>query len=63
MSDELYARVQSAIQPGDQINTLANNRANRIAGVCRTGVLVETARSDELGTGPQEIPAWMIERG
>lgn len=63
MSDELYARVQAAIQPGDEIYTLANNHVNRISGVHRTGVLVETARSDELGIGPQEVPAWMIEDG
>jgi hypothetical protein len=60
MSDALYARVESVIAPGEEIETLANKQINRIAGLDRTGVFVETARSKERGTGPQHVPAWMI---
>ena len=61
MSDDLYARVNAAIQPGSEIETVANKQINRIAAIDRTGVHVETARSDKRGTGPQFVPGWMIE--
>lgn len=60
MSDALYARVESVIAPGEEIETLAHKQINRIAGLDRTGVYVLTARSKERGTGPQHVPAWMI---
>lgn len=62
MDDELYDRVNAAVRPGDEIQTLAVKKINRIAGVDRSGVSVETSRSKELGSGPQHVPAWMIVR-
>lgn len=58
--DDLYDRVTAAIGIGDEIETLSIKRRNRIAGIDRTGVWVETARSNERGSGPQLVPAWMV---
>lgn len=58
--DDLYDRVRDAICIGDEIETLSIKRRNRIAGIDRTGVWVETARSKERGSGPQLVPAWMV---
>ncbi|MCG7598098.1 hypothetical protein [Mycobacterium sp. PSTR-4-N] len=62
MDSDLYERVAAAVQPGDEIETIANKQINRIAAVDRQGVDVETARSGRLATGPQHVPAWMIVR-
>jgi hypothetical protein len=61
LDGELYERICSAVKPGDEITTLSNKHVNRIASLGRSGVFVETARSDARGTGPQLVPAWMIE--
>lgn len=45
---------------GDEIETLGIKRVNRIAAVDPSGVYVETTRSQERGSGPQRVPAWMI---
>lgn len=58
--DDLYDRVTAAIGIGDEIETLSIKRRNRIAGIDRTGVWVETERSKERGSGPQLVPAWMV---
>jgi hypothetical protein len=58
--DELFNRVRSVVESGDEITTLSNKRPNRIVSIDRSGVSVETLRSDRLGTGPQIVPAWMI---
>lgn len=60
LSDDLFARVCEAIKPGDEIETLSRKRTNRIAAVHRSGVTVESVRSENRGTGPQLVPAWMI---
>ncbi|WP_255506419.1 hypothetical protein [Mycolicibacterium sp. 018/SC-01/001] len=62
MGSDLYDRVAAAVQPGDEIETIANKQINRIAAVDREGVYVETDRSKRLGTGPQYVPGWMIVR-
>jgi hypothetical protein len=61
LDGELYERVCSAVRPGDEITTLSNKRVNRIASLGPPGVFVETSRSDARGTGPQLVPAWMIQ--
>jgi hypothetical protein len=58
--DELLERVQSVVEPGDEISTVSNKRPNRIVAIDRLGVSVETLRSDRRGSGPQLVPAWMI---
>jgi hypothetical protein len=58
--DTLLERIHSAVQPGDEIFTLANQRPNFIAAIGREGVWVQTLRSKSLGSGPQLVPAWMI---
>ena len=60
LDDELFDRVRAAIKPGDEITTLSNKRPNRAVAVERSGVSVETLRSERLGSGPQTVPAWMI---
>ena len=61
MSDALYALVADTISVGQVIETLARKQTNYIAGIDRPGVYVETERSKVRGTGPQHVPAWMID--
>lgn len=58
--DELFDIVTGAVQAGTVVLTLSTKKLNRITGVDRQGVLVETERSLGLGSGPQRVPAWMI---
>jgi hypothetical protein len=58
--DELFNRVLSVVESGDEITTLSNKRPNRIVSVDRSGISVETLGSDRRGTGPQIVLAWMI---
>jgi hypothetical protein len=58
--DELFDRVSDVAGPGTVILTLSTKNLNRITGVERKGVWVETERSMSLGSGPQLVPAWMI---
>lgn len=58
--DDLFARVTDVAGPGTAILTLSTKNLNRISSVTRKGVFVETERSMKLGTGPQLVPAWMI---
>lgn len=60
LDDYLFDRVSGVAGPGTVILTLSTRNLNRITGVTRKGVLVETERSMKLGTGPQLVPAWMI---
>ncbi len=58
--NELFDRINAAVNPEREIATLAGKRPNTIVTVGRDGVLVETLRSEGLQTGPQLVPAWMI---
>ncbi len=58
--DDLYARLEPVARAGRVIHTLGIARPNRIVALGRDGVRVETQRSDEKGTGPQLVPAWMV---
>ncbi|MDP7724191.1 hypothetical protein [Mycobacterium sp. TY814] len=60
LDDDLFDRICAVVRRSDEITTLSIKRVNRVAAVDRSGVYVETARSDRLGTGPQLVPAWMI---
>jgi len=57
---ELLELIQSVVQPGYEVLTLANNRPNVIAAIGPDGVWVKTLRSDSRRSGPQLVPAWMI---
>lgn len=59
-SDELFERIWSAIQEGDELLTLTNKRPNKIVAIDRSGIAVETLRSEARGSGPQFVPAWMV---
>ena len=59
--EELFERVLAVARPGDVVTTLGLARPNWIISVDRNGVRVETERSKEKGSGPQLVPAWMIE--
>lgn len=58
--DDLFDQVSEVVGPGTVIMTLSSKKLNRIIGVDRDGVLVETERSLSRGSGPQRVPAWMI---
>jgi hypothetical protein len=60
LDDDLLERIQSAVQPGDEILTLSRKRPNVIATIDREGIWVQTSRSDSRRSGPQLVPAWMI---
>jgi hypothetical protein len=60
LDGEILELIQGAVQPGDEIPTLSIKRPNRIVSIGRSGIEVETQRSDRKGTGPQMVPAWMI---
>lgn len=59
--DDLLRRVEAAVQPGAVIVTLGISRPNRVVSVAPDGILVETERSAARGTGPQLVPAWMVQ--
>lgn len=59
--DELLTRVMAAVRPGEEILTLSNQRPNFIVAIEREGIWVQTLRSKSLGSGPQLVPAWMVE--
>src|SRR4051812_17186021 len=62
-SPELYALLQENLREGDVVATLSTGNPNRISSLDRTGVGVETGRTRVEGTGPQLVPAWMVEAG
>lgn len=59
-SDGLLELIEATVAPGDKIATLTSKRPNRITAVERHGITVETTRSDDRGSGPQLVPAWMV---
>ena len=63
MVPDLLGALRSAITAGDVLMTLAEGRPNRIVDISETGILVETEKSQKGGTGPQLVPAWMINLG
>jgi hypothetical protein len=60
--DEVFERVCAALQVGDVISTVGISRPNWVTGINEDGILVETLRSRQMGSGPQLVPAWMINR-
>ncbi|CAA0138208.1 Uncharacterised protein [Mycolicibacterium vanbaalenii] len=61
LDDSLLDRIRAVVVPGDEIYTLTSKRPNRIVSIERVGIEVETIRSEDRGTGPQLVPAWMID--
>lgn len=62
-SPELYALLQDNAREGAVVTTLSTGNPDRISSLDRTGVGVETGRTRVQGTGPQLVPAWMVEEG
>lgn len=62
-SPELYALLQESVREGTIVTTLSAGNPNRISCLDRTGIGVETGRTQVEGTGPQLVPAWMVEAG
>lgn len=62
LDDALFESLQSSVAPGECIYTIARSQPNWISEISREGVWVETARSRARATGPQLVPAWMINR-
>lgn len=61
LDDELLDLLRTHVAAGSVIQTLSNGHPNWITAVTREGVQVETKRSRAQGTGPQLVPAWMIQ--
>lgn len=60
LNDELLGRILAVVAPGDEIYTLTSKRPNKIVSISLAGVEVQTLRSEDRGSGPQLVPAWMI---
>ena len=58
---DLLDRIRRAVSPGDVIHTLAAAQPNHIVSIAPIGILVETQRSSKSRSGPQLVPAWMIQ--
>lgn len=56
----LEAELRQLEQTAGQVTTLSNGKANRIERVDRSGVLISTEASDAKSSGPQLVPAWML---
>lgn len=61
LEPRLLRALEQAIPVGGTITTLAQGKANRVVSISADGVLLETDHSDEVGSGPQLVPAWMIQ--
>lgn len=57
----LLAMLQELHATSPLITTIANGRPNRIVGVGHDGVWIETEASQSKDSGPQLVPAWMIQ--
>lgn len=60
LDDDLLELILAVVELGDEMYTLTSKRPNRIVSIDRTGIGVETLRSEARGSGPQLVPAWMI---
>jgi HKD family nuclease len=58
---QLLAMLRRASPPGSVITTITEGRPNTIADITPDGVYVQTGRSRARGTGPQLVPAWMVQ--
>jgi hypothetical protein len=61
LTPELFGLLQECIHEGSVVTTLSAGNPNRISSLDRAGIRVETGRTQVAGTGPQLVPAWMIE--
>jgi hypothetical protein len=57
---DLLNRVRSVVTEGDTIWTVAQRKRNLVLEIGADGILVETDRSVANGTGPQLVPAGLI---
>lgn len=62
LSDELLGLLQDTFEEGAVIETLARKQPNWICGIGPEGIHIETEKSRRERTGPQLVPAWMLER-
>ena len=63
MDPDLLSALRGAISVGEVLTTIAEGKPNRIEDISEIGVLVETEKSQKAGTGPQLVPAWMLNLG
>lgn len=54
------ARIMNAVEPGSVVHTVGLGKPNRIIEISSEGIYVETERSKRRGTGPQLVPASLI---
>lgn len=60
LDERLEAVFRALMERTTTITTLAHGRPNRLVDVSSDGVVVSTVASDSKGTGPQLVPAWML---
>ena len=61
LSPELLSLLRTHAPAGSTIATVADGNPNWITGVGDDGVWIETESSKAKGSGPQLVPAWMIQ--
>lgn len=61
INHDLFALLEQYAPVGSTVATVSSGASNLIVALDRTGVDVETDRTKDRSTGPQRVPAWMIE--
>lgn len=61
LSPELLRLLTDLRERTPVITTVANGKPNRIVSVDPEGVRIETDASIKKGSGPQLVPAWMVD--
>lgn len=60
LDDWLESEIRDLMQKSGSVVTLSNGRPNTIVAVSSAGVTIATDASEAKGTGPQLVPAWML---
>jgi hypothetical protein len=63
MDPQLLEGLRQAVPLGTPIPTVTRGQPNTIVSLEADGAYVTTARTQARGTGPQLVPAWMIQAG
>src|SRR5262245_44256927 len=63
LEPDLLDALRSSIEVGEVVRTAGQGRPNTVIAIEPEGVSIETERSEHRGTGPQLVPAWMIQAG
>lgn len=60
LEPDLLAHIRAALATDTLVRTLSRGQPNHVSDVTADAVYVETEKSRREGTGPQPVPAWML---